>query len=382
MKKSNPVALIKPLRRKLLAWYARHARDLPWRRTRDPYAVWVSEIMLQQTQVATVIPYFARWMRRFPTVRRLAAADEADVLKAWEGLGYYSRARNLHRAAKEVVARYGGRLPRDVAALRALRGIGRYTAGAIASIAFGLDEPVLDGNVIRVLCRVFRIRQNPKAAPTRKRLWSLAEDLLPKGRASEFNQALMDLGATVCTPRDPRCDACPLAALCGANARGEQAKLPAMPTRKRTPHYDIAVGVIRRGDRILIARRPSEGLLGGLWEFPGGKTESGETPEQAVVREAAEEVGIAVRVEAPLTTVKHAYSHFRVTLHVFLCRHVRGRPQPIECDATKWITPAQLDAHAFPTANRKIFPALRRALAPPTNLDPTSPCHKSLCDNV
>ena len=198
------------LQRRLLAWYRRHQRDLPWRRTRDPYAIWVSEIMLQQTQVATAIPYYERFLRRFPHVRALARAPMERVLKSWEGLGYYSRARNLRRAAQIVLAEHGGRLPEEPEALRKLPGIGRYTAGAISSIAFDRDEPVLDGNVIRVLCRVFLIRANPKSARTQKRLWKLAEELLPAGHASFFNQALMDLGATICMPSHPHCDRCPL----------------------------------------------------------------------------------------------------------------------------------------------------------------------------
>jgi A/G-specific adenine glycosylase len=314
--------------------------------------------MLQQTQVATAAPYYERFIRRFPDVRKLAAAPLDRVLKAWEGLGYYSRCRNLHRAAKFLVEDFNGKLPESPEELRKLPGIGRYTAGAISSIAFGRREPVLDGNVIRVLCRLFRIRANPKSAASQKKLWRLAEALLPKRNAGLFNQAMMDLGATVCTPRRPRCDACPVRRHCLAFARGEQEKLPTKSRRPALPHYDIAAGVIRRGGKILIARRRESGLLGGLWEFPGGKREAGESLEECVAREIKEEVGIEVRVLRPLATVRHAYSHFRVTLHFFDCRWRRGRARPIGCDDCRWVSRDEIRDYAFPAANKGIIEEL------------------------
>jgi len=331
---------------------------MPWRGQADPYTVWVAEIMLQQTQVKTVKPYYAAFMKRFPTVRRLAEADLGDVLKTWEGLGYYSRARNLHRAAAKVVADFGGELPGEVEQLRKLPGIGPYTAGAIASIAFGRDEPVLDGNVARVLCRVFVIRRNPAESTTRKRLWSLARQLLPPGGAGAFNQALMDLGATVCTPRSPRCDRCPVALPCAARARGEQARLPRKAPARPLPHHDVVAGIIRKRGRILIDRRKPHGLLGGLWEFPGGKREPGETLEEALRREVREELGIRIRVGRELIVVEHAYSHFRITLHAMECRYLSGRTRAIGCDAFRWVRPEELDRFPFPRANRKILAAL------------------------
>lgn len=347
------------IRSGLVRWYRRHQRDLPWRQTRDPYAIWVSEIMLQQTRVATAIGYYKRFMARLPTIESLAAAALDDVLKLWEGLGYYSRARNLHRAAREVVARFGGRLPASRDELLTLPGIGPYTAGAIASIAFDLDEPVLDGNVTRVLCRVFRIGADPKAAATRKTLWNLARGLIPRGRAGLVNQAVMDLGATVCTPREPACPRCPLRRWCLALEHGEQSQLPVKIRRKTIPQYDVPVAVIRKGRRVLIAQRRPEGFLGGLWEFPGGKMEPGETLQECLVREVREELGIAVRVVRLLTTARHAYSHFRVTLHAFECRHESGRPRAIECARWKWVGLDELDAHAFPKGSHKIMAALR-----------------------
>ncbi len=346
------------IQRRLCAWYDQYQRRLPWRNARDPYVVWVSEIMLQQTQVETVKPYFKRFLDRFPTVEVLSRAPLDAVLKAWEGLGYYGRARNMHRAAKRIVGEFGGKLPRSRAELLSLPGVGRYTAGAVASIAFGLDEPVLDGNVARVLCRVFLVRTPPKEPRTQKRLWTLARSLLPSGRAGEFNQAMMDLGATVCTPRKPACDVCPLATLCRARGKGIEGRLPARSRRKPLPHHEICVGVVWKSGRILIDRRRSEGLLGGLWEFPGGKRRRGESREACVAREVSEELGVRVRVGMPLVTVRHAYSHFRVTIHVFECDWVSGCPRARECAAWKWARPRDLGRYAFPAANRRIIAAL------------------------
>ena len=351
----------KHIRRRLSAWYRKHARDLPWRGAGDPYAIWVSEIMLQQTQVATVIPYYRRFLKTFPTVRALANAKRDAVLKAWEGLGYYGRARNLHKAAKQVVREHDGKLPQTAKELLTLPGVGRYTAGAIASIAFGLDEPVLDGNVIRVLCRAFRIRTLASDTKTQKKLWTLARTLIPAGRAGEFNQALMDLGATICTSRDARCLVCPLMKACLAREKGEQDRLPAKARRKPVPHWHVAVGVIYKRGRILIDRRKPEGLLGGLWEFPGGKQQKGETLEACLLREIREELGLKVKIRGPLVVAKHAYTHFRVTLHAFECNHVSGRPKPTAADAWKWVRPAELDDYAFPRGSRKIIDALGKS---------------------
>lgn len=347
------------IRRRLSAWYLRHKRDLPWRRTTDPYAIWVSEIMLQQTRVPTVERYFERFMRRFPDVHALARAPLDAVLKLWEGLGYYGRARNLHRAAKQVVANFGGKLPPSTDELRRLPGIGPSTAGAVASIAFGLDEPVLDGNVVRLLCRLFRVRSLPAETGTRKKLWGFARKLVPPGRAGSFNQALMDLGATVCTPRTPRCADCPLEKLCLAHEKGEEEELPLRAPRRPLPHYDVAVGVVWKGKRVLIDRRKPEGLLGGLWEFPGGRLGRGETLESCVRREIREELGITVRVRRQLVTVRHAYTHFRVTLHAFECDYLSGRPKAIGCAAWKWVSPAGLGDYAFPAATHRVIAALR-----------------------
>jgi A/G-specific adenine glycosylase len=334
------------------------ARDLPWRRTEDPYAIWVSETMLQQTQVETVKPYYERFLQQFPTVEALAAARVDAVLKVWEGLGYYSRARNLHEAAKEIVSRFGGHIPQTREALLSLPGIGPYTAGAVASIAFGRREPLVDGNVARVLCRLFLIRQDPKQPIVRKRLWKIAGDLLPTSHVGSFNQALMELGSQVCLPRKPRCEVCPVRRVCQARIRNLQDRVPMRKARKKVPSYIVAVGVIFKNGRILIDKRRPEGLLGGLWEFPGGKKEPGETIEEALIREVREELGIEIRVNEPVTTVDHAYSHFHVRLHAFRCTYVSGTPRCRVCVDFKWVYPSLLDRYAFPTANRRIIQAL------------------------
>ncbi|HEY2980636.1 MAG TPA: A/G-specific adenine glycosylase [Anaerolineales bacterium] len=308
---------MKELTARLLEWYAGHARRLPWRGHPDPYAVWVSEIMLQQTRVETVIPYFENWMHSFPTVKVLASATERAVLNAWEGLGYYSRARNLHKAAKIVAERHDGALPRDLEALRALPGIGRYTVGAIASIAFGLDEPTLDGNLRRVFARLFNVTEPADSPAGEKILWALAADHLPKGRAGDYNQALMDLGATICLPKNPRCLLCPLMQVCRARELGLQEQRPVLKPKRVTPNYVHAAGVITRNGRVLLARRPSKGLLGGMWEFPNGRVEG----DPARGLRVALKTGYRLRVRkgAALGIVRHAYTHFKVAVHIYRC---------------------------------------------------------------
>jgi len=338
----------------LLVWYQQKARTLPWRGSRDPYAVWVSEIMLQQTRVETVIPYFDRWMQRFPTLQSLALGSEQEVLQVWEGLGYYSRGRSLHKAARMVVEKFNGALPRSSQELENLPGIGRYTAGAIASIAFGQDEPALDGNIRRVLARLFSMRLPARSPEGEKRLWQLARQCLPMGQAGDFNQAMMDLGATICTPQKPACLVCPLNSQCQARAEGLQEELPHLAVRLPVPHYTVTAAVIRRDGTVLIARRPSRGLLGGLWEFPGGKLEPAETLPDGLRREIREELASEIEVEEPFGIYRHAFTHFKITLHAFLCRLENGEPQAIEASEIAWVEPARLKNFPMGKVDRQI----------------------------
>jgi A/G-specific adenine glycosylase len=344
---------------RLLDWYERHRRDLPWRRTRDPYAIWVAEIMLQQTRVETVIDYYERFLARFPTLADLARAPLDDVLKAWEGLGYYARARNLHRAARQIMERERSQIPETPEALRDLPGIGRYTAAAVASIAFGYDSIALDGNLRRVLCRLFAIDDDPGRPNTQRLLERLARTMMAPGRAGDFNQALMDLGAMICATT-PRCLLCPVTEWCQAYDEGIQNELPIRATRTRRPHRDVTAGVIWDGNgRFLITQRPLDGMLGGLWEFPGGKRRPGEALLACLHREIHEELAIEIQITDLLCRVEHAFTHFYMTLYAFECYWVGGNPQRLGCTDLQWVTLDRLETYAFPVADQKIITFLR-----------------------
>ena len=348
---------------RLLDWYERHRRDLPWRHTHDPYAIWVAEIMLQQTRVDTVLDYFERFLERFPTLTDLAMAPLDDVLKAWEGLGYYARARNLHKAAQQVFEQKHSEIPDTPKALRELPGIGRYTAAAVASIAFGHDAVALDGNLRRVLCRIFAIDDDPGRPNTQRTLEKLAEGMMPPGRAGDFNQALMDLGAMVCT-RKPRCLLCPTSDWCQANREGIQNELPIRATRTKRPHRDVTAGIIwdSKG-KFLITQRPLDGMLGGLWEFPGGKRRPGEALPACLRREIHEELAIEIQINDLLCRVEHAFTHFYMTLYAFECQWLSGDPQLLGCADLQWVTLDHLDTYAFPVADQKIISHLRQQRA-------------------
>jgi A/G-specific adenine glycosylase len=344
---------------RILEWYANNGRILPWRGDTDPYAVWISEIMLQQTRVAAVIPYFERWMKQFPTVRELAASDEQKVLSLWEGLGYYSRARSLFQTAGILIRDYGGELPHDLASLRSLPGIGRYTAGAIASIGFGLDTATLDGNQKRILARVYNVEEAANEAKGERILWGIVDRILPKGRAGDFNQAMMDLGSMVCLPRKPICMVCPISKLCKARGLGLQEQRPVRRRKAVVPHHTVTAAVLRRKGKILLAKRPAGGLLGGMWEFPGGKVEKGETLETCLIREIREELGIRIVVGKAFGIYRHAYSHFRITLHAFLCSVKAGEPKPIKAAELAWVIPDKLSNYPMGKVDRLIAKRLQ-----------------------
>jgi len=347
------------IRTALTGWYAAHQRRLPWRETRDPYAIWVSEVMLQQTQVKTVIPYFLDFMAAHPTVRALSEADLESILKSWEGLGYYARARNLHRAAGMVAREMEGSIPEDYKTFLSLPGVGNYIASAVLSIAFDQPYAVVDGNVKRVLSRLFTLDTPANTTGAHKIFQRMSDQLLDREDPATFNQALMELGALVCTPKSPQCSVCPLAATCRALAENRVKDFPVRVKKKKIPTHPIAAGIVRDGDRVLITRRKLDGLLGGLWEFPGGKVKEGESPEDACVRELREETGLEVRVDTHLTQVRHAYTHFKIEMDVFYCTYRGGQIRldgPID---HAWVRPGDLDSYPFPGANLKFLPMIQ-----------------------
>lgn len=351
------------IRRALLDWFRRQARDLPWRRTQDPYRVWLSEIMLQQTRVATVVPYYRRFVRAFPSVRALAAAPLQRVLKLWEGLGYYARARSLHAAAQRIVREHGGRLPASARQWSELPGIGRYTAAAVASIAQGEPVAALDGNGRRVLARLAALETTTDGPRATELLWNLAQELLDRNSPGDFNQALMELGATVCRPKGPDCARCPLAAGCRARAAGRQHELPVRPRRPAPKRVEAASAAIFRGRRCLFVRRPPRGLLGGLWELPGGVVPRGRAARRALVRHVRELLGVEVRVVALRATVRHDFTHRRLRLRVYECAMIRGTPRPTRHLQARWLRLERSADLPMARLDQKIVLELREARA-------------------
>lgn len=315
--------------------------------------------MLQQTRVDQMLPYYHRFMEAFPTVEDLARADSQHVLQLWEGLGYYSRARNLHEAARQVVDDHAGRVPDTWKRITSLKGVGPYTAAAVLSIAYGQPYAVVDGNVIRVLSRYFGIKEDVRSTAVKQTIQQQSDRCLSRERPGDFNQALMELGARVCTPRSPDCQSCPLQDGCHTAVRGLWDTIPYKSPAKKRPHHHIAVGIIAGVDgRVLIARRPDEAMLGGLWEFPGGKQEAGETLEQTLQRELREELGVTATVGKPLMSIDHGYSHFTITLHAYFCRILEGEPRPQSSQEVRWVGREELRAYPFPKANRKLTDVL------------------------
>ena len=350
---------IEAFRSALLAWYETNQREMPWRGSPDPYAVWISEIMLQQTRVDQVRPYFERFMNRFPTVEDLSKASREEVLKAWEGMGYYARARNLHRAARLIVERHDGKIPDNPDQISVLPGIGPYSAAAVLSIAYGRDCPVVDGNVVRVLNRLFHLTDDPAAAAAKKQMAALAERLLVTGRAGDFNQAMMELGATVCTPRQPDCGGCPVDGFCLARRElPDPSVLPRKQPRKQRPHHHVAAGIVRREDKILIVRRPMDGLLGGLWEFPGGKSEDEAAMEEFLRNNVKRKLGIEIRVGRAFATVRHAFTHFEMTLHGYDCTYNGGEARHRDGNDCRWIRFEDYEQYAFSRAHIRLIEAM------------------------
>lgn len=357
------------LRRRLLAWFDAHHRKLAWRADRDPYRIWVSEVMLQQTTVATVGPYFERFLQAFPTVQTLAAADEQQVLKLWEGLGYYRRARHLHVAARRLIADHGGDLPDDPAVWESLPGVGRYILGAVLSQAFDRRMPIVEANSLRVLARWFGYTGDPRTGDGKRWVWQAAERVLPERRVGDFNQAMMELGATVCKPVAAKCDDCPVAKWCEARRLGKQSDIPPPATRLvPTPVREVGVAV-RDGDRVLwCRRRPDAGRWQNLWELPHAEVRSGEPLKAAAVRTAQELTGLSVTAGPEVATVKHGVTRWSITLTVLEAQRVSGRFVPGEYAAGEWLNASEwgelpvsapqrklADILAKPTTQRRLF---------------------------
>ena len=357
---SVPPAKQEQIQQHLMRWYLAHHRHLPWRDSTDPYRIWVSEVMLQQTQVKTVVPYFLKFLAAFPTLKDLAEAGPDQVLKLWEGLGYYARARNLHKAAQHLVSLSGGCIPNRFSDFKALPGVGDYIASAVLSIAFGKAHAVVDGNVKRVLSRLFCLDMPVNHSAAHKTFKPVAEALLNRKDPGGFNQAIMELGALICTPTSPDCIACPLKDLCWARAESRIKAFPVRLTRKKTPCFHISTGIVIKHGRLLITQRKPDGLLGGLWEFPGGKVKKDETASAACIREIKEETGLTVRVSSFLTRIKHAYTHFKIEMDVFYCDYISGDvvlDGPVDF---QWIFFQDIGSFAFPRANLKFIELLHQ----------------------
>lgn len=352
---------MKNFSKKLIFWYNKSARDLPWRRTKDPYKIWISEVMLQQTTVNAVIPYYERWIKEFPTVNDVAQVPLQRILKSWQGLGYYSRAKNIHKAAQIICKEYQGKLPNDFERIRKLPGFGHYTTGAVLSIAFGKRYPIVDANVRRVLMRFLALEGFADTSQD-KQILKFLEKVLPQKDISSFNQALMELGALVCRNREALCLLCPLRENCQAAQKGIQEIIP-MFKKKEIKNIEVAIGILQKNGKYFIQKRPSQGLLADLWEFPGGKIEEGETPQQALRRELKEEIDVEIKSVDFLIEVIHFYTQFRVKLHVFTCQakfypkaNTIRRPRLWR---GKWVTLPELSQFPMPSGSAKIVERLR-----------------------
>jgi A/G-specific adenine glycosylase len=345
---------------RLLRWFRRHQRDLPWRRDRDPYRIWISEVMLQQTQVVTVIPYFERFLHAFPTIDALAAAAEQDVLRLWAGLGYYRRARDLHRCAKILASEHDGQFPTDPVRVRRLPGFGPYTCNAVLSQAFDKRLPILEANSQRVLSRLFGRGDNPRGGPARRWLWEAAECILPKRRAGEFNQALMELGALVCTPVAPRCDKCPLASMCEAKRLGLQEQIPARTPPPGTIRVREVAVVVRCGEQVLLVQRPDSGRWAKMWEFPHVELKKGETHEAAALRCVQEGTGIQAELGGEIMTIQHGVMRYAITMVCLEARYLAGEFRSTFYAHGAWLPLAELSTYPASSPHRRLIRELTR----------------------
>lgn len=339
----------------LLNWFSKYQRSMPWRGIQDPYRIWVSEVMLQQTQVKKVKEYYQNFIKRFPDIKQLADAPLQDVLKVWEGLGYYARARNLHKAAKVVIQEYGGEIPRNYDTFRKLPGIGDYTASAVLSIAYDYPHAAVDGNIKRVLSRLFLMKHPINDASSLKAFKENAETILDTDNPGLFNQAMMELGATVCRPQSPTCLVCPINMYCKSFHTGRQSEFPYRLKREAIPEQKIATGVIYKGSEVLIVQKPLDGLLGGLWEFPNGQIGEKETAENACIRHISDVVNLSVTNMNYLTRVRHAFTHFKIVVDVFYCDYQSGEVVlngPID---SKWVKLSELRDYPLPRVTHKFL---------------------------
>ncbi len=355
--------LSKPTSNKLIKWFEEEKREMPWRRNRTPYRVWISELMLQQTRVNQAIPYYQNWMRKFPSLKSLSNASQEDILKSWEGLGYYSRARNIYKSAQIIKSKYNGRFPRSPEEIELLPGIGSYTKAAICSLALNLDYGVLDGNVIRVLSRFFSYQKDITSPSSKKELQSIIDASLPKGRAASFNEAIMELGAMICTPTSPSCNRCPIHNNCDANSKNTVLEYPIKKLKRKLPHIIVGAAVIIDSkNRILVSQRNENKMLGGLWEFPGGKIEQGETIHDCIIREIKEELDLNIKIQDFILCVNHSYSHFTMEMHTYFTKIISGRPKSMNDQKFKWLYLNELRSLPYPNADLKVIEALEKAM--------------------
>ncbi|MBI3410124.1 MAG: A/G-specific adenine glycosylase [Planctomycetes bacterium] len=344
-------------RRRLLAWFAKYARDLPWRHTRDPYAIWVAEVMLQQTQVAAVIPYYGKFLAAFPSIAALAGAKEQDVLRLWQGLGYYRRARDLYHAARALCTTHGGELPDDAEALGRLPGLGRYTVNAILSQAFHRPVPILETNSVRVLCRLLGVRDDPKKSVVRRRLWQASEALVPVHAPGQFNQALMELGALICTPAQPACGECPLARHCEARRTGTVQEIPRTSRSARIEEVDEVALALRKDTRMLLVQRPPAGRWANMWELPHGHLKKNETHKRGAKR-LLKALGFTGNPGGRIAAVRHTVTRFRITLNCMAVERPRGRFCAGLYVRARWLTPSDMHGYPISTPQRRLIKML------------------------